>query len=88
MGPINVLDGPIFYVYQNSDINDHSFFYECQDVDIEKMQTTDVYPDDETFNVHFNSIFQYDDLEANTQDIIEHFDLLLYIDGYTAMHHF
>ena len=52
------------------------------------MPTIDVYPDDETFNVHFNSIFQYDDLEANTQDIIDYFDLLFYIDGYTAVHHF
>ena len=74
--------------YQDSDVINHSIFDECEDVDIEKMPTFDVYPYDESFNLSFNSIFQCDNLEANTQGIIQHSDLYLYIDGDTTMHHF
>lgn len=56
-------------------------FEKCEGVDVE-MPTFDVYPDDESFIMHFNFISQYNDLEANSQGNIEHFDLLLYIDGY------
>lgn len=74
--------------YQDNEVIDHLIFDKCEGVDVEKMPTFNVYQDEESFNVHFNSIFQYYGLEANTQGIIEIFYPLLYIDGYIAIHHF
>lgn len=73
LDPIKFVDGLIFHV--------------CQDVNIDDTPTSNLYVDEGSFGVYYDSVSCCNDFESNTQVIIEHFILSLDKDGYIQMHH-